>query len=152
MPIGEDIPLLIPISIVLVVFIVFLVSLFINFTNQNELVLMSQNSITTGNYFVSYLGDGKGNLDFQVLKEYSKSSKGGCDDQCLNGKCCDLEGLNYRSNFKTKINFTNLESGECWCWSNNNEFPERMIVNSYPVLISDGANTTLGKVTVSVGR
>jgi len=143
-PIGEDIPLLIPISIILVVFIVFLVSLFSNFIDQNEVVRMSQTSITTGNYFIELFSDEKGSL---VLEELNRHNS------CKN-KCCNFKSFGFYSNFKTNVK---IESGGVyWCWSNVNSkydtSPEKRIVNSFPVLIADGYETEVGKVTVGVWK
>jgi hypothetical protein len=53
MPVGEDIPMLIPISIVLVAFIIFLVTLISNFSEQTEIVKLSQVSTNIGDYLLN---------------------------------------------------------------------------------------------------
>ena len=143
MPIGEDIPLLIPISIVLVVFVIFLVSLFSNQIEQTEIIEMSQEASVAGNFILNSFSDIEGNLDTSKLNGY-------CEYLCSIGDCCRLKYLNYYSNYETKI--TIEANGDCWCWDNNAYFSEQKVTSTFPIQVKDGNNQFLGQVIVNVGK
>lgn len=122
MPIGEDIPILIPISIVLVVFILSLFTLYTNFSNQTEIVEMSQKSLNIAEYVIK----NEQLIDF-------------------NEECLELEELNISSNYKIQINVTNFDRWACFGNISNSE---TVVSNSLPFL----RNEELNKVVVNVGK
>lgn len=125
MPLGEDVPILIPISIVLVIFILSLFALYSNFSERTEIVEMSQKSLNIAEYIIS-------NEDINFKFENT---------------CRKLEELNISSNYKVQINVTNLDNNRWDCWGGIVD--SRIVVrNSIPLLI-DGE---LNKVVVSVGK
>ena len=136
MPIGEDIPILIPISIVLVVFLLFLFTLFTNFSEQSEIVRMSQTSLNIGEYLI--------NVQF-------KEEDGIASPSDSHWGCHDLNELNISSNYQTQINITNLETGRWWCWGSMYKAKD-VVTNNFPVLIVEDGKTMPAKVVVSVGK
>ncbi len=136
MPVGEDIPMLIPISIVLVVFLLFLFALFANFSEKSEIVKMSQTTLDIGEYIIN----------IQFAEEYGISSP----PQSQWG-CRDISELNISPNYKTKINITNLETGRWWCWGDISNSKE-IVTNNLPTLIIENGKTIPALVSVSVGK
>lgn len=67
MPVGEEVPILIPVSIILVIFILALFTLYINFSNQTEIVEMSQKSLTIAEYVIK---NGGCLEDLQISSNY----------------------------------------------------------------------------------
>ncbi len=76
MPVGEEVPILIPVSIVLVVFILALFTLYINFSNQTEIVEMSQKSLNVAEYVIKNEGCLE---DLQISSNYKIHIKVGND-------------------------------------------------------------------------
>ena len=124
MPLGEDIPILIPISIVLVVFILSLFTLYSNFSDRTEIVEMSQKSLNIAEYIIA---------NKEIIK--------------FSGYCENLNEWNISSNYKVQINVTNLESYEGGCWGNVKN-SNTVVTNSLPFLIEN----ELAKVVVSIGK
>lgn len=143
MPIGEDIPMLVPISIVLVVFLIFILSLFSNFSEQYDIIKMSQNSILIGDYIVNVkFAAETGKLSLQKLGENFT----GCSYQ-------NWSKLNITSNYQVIVNITDIESNKSWCWKNFYKSDAKTSVsNSFPVLLTDGNLTHLGQVKVVVNK
>jgi hypothetical protein len=142
MSIGEDIPMLIPTSIVLVTFILFVMSLFGSFSEKFDAARMSQASLTTGDYLVNVrFSTGTGELDLDGLG----------NDFTF---CRDIAQINITSNYQLAINISDA-SGRYWCWDNTNSFsrePRTQITNILPVLLSNSTDTINGQVKISVGK
>jgi len=143
MPIGEDIPMLIPISIVLVIFLVFVLSLFANFSEQHDIVKMSQSSLTTGSYLINVkFGTRTGMLDISKLG-YNFTV------------CRDISQLNISSSYQMRINISDTTSGKNWCWDNTNSYskePTTSVSNNFPVLFLNDTTTEFGQVKISVSK
>jgi len=139
MPIGEDIPMLIPISILITVIVLFVFGMYTNITEQNELVRMSQVSMDTVDYIANIkYGDGLGNINYSKLG-VSNISK-------------TWDTLKITVNYKMNISVYDSTVNKIWWWTNINEAPEKSIVTSIPFVIINGNNTDLGKVTVIVSK
>ena len=148
MPVGEDIPMLIPIAIVLVMFLLFVLSLFTNFSEQQDIVKMSQVSTGISDYMINtwFVGASTGKLN--LTKISSKFS--GC-----NPSCCGLESLYISPSYQVKINITDTSSGNWWCWTNTNSYSANVttaVVNSFPVLLLNDTSTDYGQVKVIVAK
>ena len=137
MSIGEDIPILIPISIILVVFLIFLISLLAGLSDQSEMLKMSQTSINVGRYVVN--------------EKFSNSLGTIIPPPSDHFGCHDISELNISSNYKLKINITNLETGRYWCWGDISG-SRNLVTNSFPVIIINNTWRNSAKVIVSVGK
>lgn len=137
MPIGEDIPMLIPVSIVIAVFLTFLFSLFINSTDRFEIIKMSQTSLTICEYTIKKFSNNYTALELSELGE----------ENCP--KCSELKELNISSNYKIKIVINSTEG--CWCWGKELD-GEKVVVNSMPILIFKDWKTFPGMVSVYVWK
>ncbi|MDD5182154.1 MAG: hypothetical protein PHC66_03220 [Candidatus Nanoarchaeia archaeon] len=142
MPIGEDIPMLIPISILLTVVVLFVFSMFISITSQNELIRMSQLSMDTMDYVANIkFSDGFGNLDYDKFGTY------------FLGICKDVDRFNITANYKVNITVYDSTSNRIWCWHNTDEEAyKNSIVNTLPFIIKHDNETHFGQVTVVVGK
>lgn len=140
MPLGEDVPMLVPISIVLTVMVLFLIGVFMNMAEQNQIVRMSQMSLDTMNYLTNVVfADEFGNLDYDKL-----GTGWGCQS---------LDDLNITVNYRMKINVSDSANNRWWCWENNNfKNSKTTITNAVPVIILNNEKTDLGKVSVSVSK
>lgn len=152
MPIGEDIPILIPISIVLVVFLLFLFTLFINFSNSTDIVKMSQISLDIGDYIITAhpnISTGLGMLNGTNLFSHKyKWAKDKCaENNCTHSYIKYLSNISapYKLSIKIKTNKT------CWCWGEIKNSKD-VVVNNFPVLIINESKTIPGVVIVSVGK
>ena len=145
MPIGEDIPILIPIAIILVVVMLFLLPLFINFSEQSDIIRMSQTSLDIGEYIIYINSNELGNLNISTLNSYSEASL-----NCPN-KCSKLSKLNISSNYRTSILINDTTSDRCWCWGNIYEAKDVVITN-IPTLIIENEKTIPAMVKVSVSK
>ena len=125
MPLGEDIPILIPISIVLVVFILSLFTLYSNFSDRTEIVEMSQKSLNIAEYIIAN----------KEIIEFS------------NGYCRNVNEWNISSNYKVYITVMKIEDNSFSCWGNIKN-SNTVVTNSLPFLIEDD----LAKVVVSIGK
>lgn len=150
MPVGEDIPMLVPVSIVLVVFILFLFSLFSNFGENSEILRMSQVSLNVGEYLIN--SHPKLSMNFGMLNGtylYSDSlkwAKSHCPDDCKNSRLDYLSNISSSYPLEIKI----ISDEDCWCW--NEIKTEILVVNTFPVLISNGSKTIPAKMVVSIGK
>ncbi len=135
MPVGENIAVLIPLSIILTVTLLFVFSLFIQFSERMDIVKMSQTSLNVGEYVI--------NDEFHY--------KNGIALPENHWGCGKISELNITSNYKVKINITNLETGRWWCWGNV-DGADKVVVNSLPTLIIKGENVSLAKVSIIVGK
>ena len=136
MPIGEDVPMLIPVSIVLVVFVLFLFSLFTGFGEKSEIVRMSQVSLNIGEYML--------NIKYphaQGIVSPPESHWG----------CKHISELNISSNYLLHVNITRLDTNRWWCWGNVRD-SKTVVTNAFPTLMIIGNNTIPAKVVVSVGK
>ena len=142
MPIGEDLPMLIPISILITVIVLFIFGVYTNMTEQDELIRMSQISLDTIDYTANImLSDGSSNLEYS-FERFNTSRI-----------CHDMDYKNITVNYKVKINVSDSDTGRSWCWDNYDNAPEEeSIVNTIPIMIINGSKTDLGEVTVSVGK
>jgi hypothetical protein len=145
MPVGEDIPMLIPISIVLVIFIIFLVTLISNFSEQTEIVKLAQVSTNIGDYLLNNhpnlsLGRARLNGTWLETHGYEKS-------RCAT-KTCNISDIGLLVNTSARISVRIETADACWCWSEVNG--EQRITNSFPALIINNSKTIPAKVVVSV--
>ena len=152
MPIGEDVPMLIPVSIVLVVFVLFLFSLFTGFGEKSEIVRMSQVSLNVGEYIIN--AHPRISAEFGMLNGtylYSNSfsikwARDNCPNNCKNSSARYL--MNFSSSYPIAVK---IEAGDsCWCWEELKT--ETVVVNTFPVLILNNSKTIPAKVVVSVGK
>lgn len=143
MPIGEDIPMLIPISIILTVIVLFLFSVFITISEKNDIVRMSQVSLDVADRVINInFTDGFGNINSSIYNRIGVNSS---------NKNWALLGINV--NYKMKINISDSVNGRYWCWKNTNAGPEdNSITNSIPVMLVNETHKDLGKVTVIVSK
>jgi hypothetical protein len=145
LPLGEDLPMLVPISIVITIFVVFLLTLFVNMANQTEIVKMSQVAIDTSEYIANIKFAGTlGNLDYKRINSTGKEST-----------CKDLNNLNISVNYQMKINVSDISKSKWWCWDNVNSYskePTDVVNFMLPILIENQNLTDLGKVTVVVSK
>ena len=143
MPIGEDIPMLIPVSIILTVIVLFLLGTFADIGEKNDLVRMSQTSLDTLDYASNILfSDGHGNMDYNKLRALGAAYS-----------CQSFTRLNLTMNYKMKINVSDSISGKYWCWKNMDDDPEKNSITNYmPTIIINDTNKNLGKVTVIVSK
>jgi hypothetical protein len=150
MPVGEDIPMLIPIAIVLVMFLLFVLSLFTNFSDQQDIVKMSQVSIGVSDYIINRWPTGAsiGELNLTKINSTCHSTP----------ECCDFEALQYISpnqSYRIVITITDKSSGNWWCWDNIKPYSKKAttaVVNSFPVLLLNDTSTDYGQVKVSVAK
>jgi hypothetical protein len=139
MPIGEDIPMLIPISILITVIVLFIFGVYTNMTEQNELIRMSQVSIDTVDYIANIkYGDDRGNLNRSKLG--------------ANLTTKDWTYLKMNVNYKMNITIYDYTTKATWTWRNFEGDIEKSVVTSVPINIFNGNTTNLGKVTVSVSK
>ena len=110
---GEDVPMLIPISIILVVFVIFLVSLFSGFIDQNEIIRMSQSSVNLGGSVINVFSDESGQISLDKLQEQT------------DGKCIKLSRLGIDTKFKARVEIESGALGKSWCWSTTSTIPEK---------------------------
>lgn len=141
MPIGEDVPMLIPISIVLTVFVLFFIFLFINFSERNEIIRMSEAAMDISDLSANIIfSDSLGRIDEDKLGS--------------SGHCKELSDINITPNYHTKINISK-STGEYWCWDNTNYYsdkPKSVVTKAIPILIEDNYTITAGKLVVSIGK
>lgn len=147
MPLGEDIPMLIPISIVLTVFIVFLIALISNFSEQADIVRTSQVSLNMGDYLVNAhpqlsLGMSKLNGTYLNSQTFPRVN---CPNNCGSSGLSQLLNTSY-SNIAVMIE---TDTG-CWCW--NTASGNKVITNTFPALIVNGSRTIPARVVVSVAQ
>ena len=142
MPIGEDIPMLIPISIVLVIFLLFLFSLFTNFSDQSNIIKMSQVSLNIGEYLINTNSDNFGNILSSKLNEYNYAKH-----DCFN----KLSELDMSSNYKVRIKIEDFTRNDVYCWGNV-QHSNDVVTNSLPTLIIENGQTRPAMVIVSVGK
>lgn len=148
MPVGEDIPMLIPISIVLVVFVLFLIGLFSNFIDASDAIRISQESVLIKNSFINNMSNNLGMIDRQTLSSYSY-----CKNPASYMSSCNLSRLGiYGAKFKVGINLTDISSNTFWYWSNTKSFNETALVTETPILITNNSQTNLAKVVITVGK
>jgi len=136
MPVGEDIPILIPISIIIVVVMLFLLSLFVHFSEQSDIIRMSQTSLDIGDYII--------NVKFAY-------ENGTNEITFPDESCRDIKKLNMSSNYKTKVSITNLETGESWDCGNLYGAKD-IVINNIPTLMIENNKTVPAMVKVSVGK
>jgi hypothetical protein len=140
MPIGEDVPMLIPISIVLVVFILFLFTLFTNFSEQSEIVRMSQTSLNIGERLI--------NIKFATMTGINGTLLGNIHN-CANYK---ISALDISSNYKVMINITDkVNQSRFWCWGTVKD-AEEVVTNRLPTLIIENNKTIPAMVVISIGK
>ena len=142
MTVGEDVPILIPISIVLTIFLLFMVSLFVNFSQQSDMLQMSQVAQNLAEYMINIqFPAGSGMLSYIKLGPQM-------------GVCGDLKWLNITSNFRTTVNITDVGNKNYWCFTNSNS--NKKVTTSLtiiaPVLMYGNNQTNMSKVTISVSR
>ncbi|MCD6575885.1 MAG: hypothetical protein J7K73_01860 [Nanoarchaeota archaeon] len=135
MPIGEDVPILVPISIILVVFILFLFSLFLHSAEQDEIIQMSQEATTIGNY---------------IINQKFNNTIGITSPPNIWG-CKNISEIGIHSKQKIKVNITNEENGRWWCWGNI-EDSTKLVTIKIPTLITYKNETIPATVVVSVGK
>jgi len=140
MPIGEDIPMLIPTALVLVVFLVFVLSLFANYSEQQDITKMSQNSLDIGSYVInSKFNAPLGQIDLNKLGTNFSY-------------CKKLSELNITSSYKVLVNIST--SDKKWCWDNYYSISDvRVSVsNIFPTLLLNNTTTEFGQVKISVSK
>lgn len=152
MPIGEDIPILIPISIILVVFLLFLFALFTNLSSNTDIIKMSQTSLSIGDYVINAhpnISAGLGMLNGTALySEKYKWAKDHCsENDCAHSYMKHLSNISapYKLSIKIKTNQT------CWCWGEIKDSKE-VVTNNFPTLIINKSKTIPAVVIVSVGK
>jgi hypothetical protein len=145
MPIGEDIPMLIPIAIVITVFVLFLLSLFINFSERNEVIRMSEAALDVGDLSINVLFAS----NFGTVNQ-TKLEKLGYTQHCM-----DLSKINISVNYQTQINVSKTNSNEWWCWDNTNSYskePKTEIKKLIPVIIKNSTAASAAKLEVTIGK
>ena len=152
MPIGEDIPILIPLSIILVVFLLFLFTLFANTTNSTSIIKMSQTALNIGDYILYKhpdLSSASGLLNGTSL--YSKKYEW-AKDRCSENACAHSK-IKYLSNVSSpyKISIKIKTNQSCWCWGETKDSKE-VVTNNFPTLIINKSRTMPAMVIVSVSK
>jgi len=140
MPIGEDIPMLIPTALVLVVFLVFVLSLFASYSEQQDITKMSQNSLNIGSYVInSKFNAPLGQIDMNKLGTNFSY-------------CKKLSELNISSTYKILVNIST--SDKKWCWDNYYSISDAKISvsNNFPILLINNTTTEFGQVKVSASK
>ena len=141
MSIGEDVPMLVPVSIVLTIFLLFIFFLFANSSENFDIVKMSQTSLSVGDYIIKITNSGINTLS----KEKLDSLGGNC-----NYKCASLKEVNITSNYKLYV-YVKDSNGNCWCWGKEKD-STKAVSNALPVLIKEKDKLILGKVTAVVSK
>jgi hypothetical protein len=145
MPIGEDIPMLIPIAIVITIFVMFLISLFINFSDRNEVIRMSEAALNVGDLSTNVLFAS----DFGTVNQ-TKLEKLGYTQHCM-----DLSKLNISVNYQTHINISKTNSTDWWCWDNTNSYskkPKTEIKKMIPIIITNSTDASAARLEVTIGK
>ena len=142
MPIGEDIPILIPISIVLVIFLLFLFTLFTSFSDQSNVIKMSQTSLNIGEYIINTNSDTFGHLLNSKLEDYNYAKQ-----DCFN----KISELDLSSNYKVRIRIEDPVMNEVYCWGTI-QHSKGVVTNQFPTLIIENGQTRPAMVVVSVGK
>jgi hypothetical protein len=141
MPVGEDLPMIVIVSIVIVSFLIFMLFLFSNHWN-NDAIQISQYSINLGKYVISHTQDKIPNV---LLTNKINKYLGNCSI-----KCSSFKKANVTSRYKSKVIITD-EDNNCWCMGYGSPSKSRMII-TFPVLINESSRLCLGKVKVIAGE
>lgn len=127
--IGEDIPMLIPMSIAFVIFFIFLISFFGDLENNYETMEFIELDNLMKMKIMQTYGDEFGNLNLTCTK------------------CKSLETLNITAKYSVKVEIVNSTEKKC-CFSNFKKMDEIKLVFEHPVTI----NNKFYKLVISVGK
>lgn len=138
---GEDLPAIVPISIILTIFVMFFLSSLSFFLEKPKMVSLREESFFIEDMVIKKYGDGKSFLNRTKLFDPNSStslSKLGLNDRKPTMiKIRDLENENYWI-----INNTNLE---------NMKEREYVLTSTYPTLIKQNGETSLSKIHIWLG-
>jgi hypothetical protein len=143
MPIGEDVPMLIPVSIVLTIFVLFLFSLYINFSERNEVLRMSETGLDLADLTTNIIfAENLGRLNLTKIKA-----------KAVLHICTDISKLGLDANYYTKINISKSNTTYWWCWQNEKARDvTSQVTKEVPVLIIENNRSYAGKVEIVVSK
>ncbi|MCD6547526.1 MAG: hypothetical protein J7K22_03170 [Nanoarchaeota archaeon] len=134
MSLGEDIPILIPISIALTIFVFFTMLTTSNISEKYEAVKMSQKALTIGEYVITKYSNEIG------LIQKDKLGNGNCSH------CKTINNLNITTKYKLKIIIK--ENQSCWCWGKDFNTKSATKIE-LPIVFDD---RSIGVLNVIVGK